>query len=142
MLLRLLKMAAPIIRAKSTIEEGNAMNAQEKAEQAYDNATSGSSTRNYMAIFAGFEAKGIPAEQIEPRENVLTFWAWKAVGRQVRKGEHGVKITTWIECESKRKGENTPDDETPDKDNKKRSYRRPHTTTVFHLSQTEPTKAA
>jgi len=78
------------------------------------------------AIFQGFIAKGIPESEIRPRENVFTFDAWKALGRYVRKGEHGVKVVTFIECrkENKVTGE-------------KESFRRPWTTTVFHISQTE-----
>ena len=61
-----------------------------------------------------------------PRENVFTFDAWKALGRYVRKGEHGVKVVTFIECSKENK-------ETREKE----SFRRPWTTTVFHVSQTE-----
>ena len=46
-------------------------------------------TTNYNDLFA---AKGIPPESILPRVNVLTFWAWKALGRSVRNGEHGVRV--------------------------------------------------
>lgn len=71
-------------------------------------------------------AKGIPESDIKPRENVFTFNAWKALGRHVRKGEHGVAVVTFIECtkEDKETGE-------------KKAFRRPWATTVFHVSQTE-----
>jgi N-terminal domain of anti-restriction factor ArdC len=92
-------------------------------------AVHGQSFSNFTAIFQGFAAKGIPEAEIKPRENVFTFQAWKALGRVVRGGEHGVRVTTFIECakENKEIGE-------------KESFRRPWTTTVFHISQTEPLK--
>ena len=118
------------------------MKAQEKAEEALSRAQNPyGSTRNYMAIILGFEAKGVPAAEIKPRENVFTFWAWKALGRRVRKGEHGVKVVTFIECKGKRKAK-TPDDDQQQDKGKKRAYRRPWTTTVFHISQTDPMKVA
>jgi antirestriction factor ArdC-like protein len=98
---------------------------QERAE-ALTRAVSGQTMSNYPAIFQGFIAKGIPESEIRPRENVFTFDAWKALGRYVRKGEHGVKVVTFIECSKENK-------ETGEKD----SFRRPWTTTVFHVSQTE-----
>src|SRR5260370_25637546 len=79
---------------------------QERAE-ALTRAVSGQTMSNYPAIFQGFIAKGIPESEIRPRENVFTFDAWKALGRYVRKGEHGVKVVTFIECnkENKETGE-------------------------------------
>lgn len=68
-------------------------------------------------------AMGIPEEQIIPRVNVFTYAAAQAAGFQVRKGEHGVKIVTWIEGE-KEKPNGT-----------KEKYRFAKTTTVFHTSQ-------
>ena len=44
---------------------------------------------------------------ILPRENVFTYHAWRALGRQVRRGEHGVKVTTWIPTERKELDEKT-----------------------------------
>jgi N-terminal domain of anti-restriction factor ArdC len=99
--------------------------------EALDRAISSASFANYPAIYQGFLAKGIPETDIKPRENVFTFQAWKAKGRSVRKGEHGVKVVTFITIGDKTDpvtGEKISD-----------GYRRPHTTTVFHLSQTEPT---
>lgn len=83
---------------------------------------------NYPAIISGFMAKGIPAEEILPRENVFTFHAWKALGRSVKKGEHGVWVVTFIPCtrENRETGE-------------KETYKRPWTSTVFHVSQTRST---
>ena len=91
-------------------------------------AISGQSFSNFPAIFRGFAAKGIPESEIKPRENVFTYQAWKALGRQVRKGEHGVKVVTFIDCKSK---ETDPDT------GERKMFRRPWTTTVFHVSQTD-----
>lgn len=96
------------------------MKTDTKAE-ALQRAATGVSMTNYPMILAGFMEKGIPADQIKPRENVFTFNAWKALGRTVRKGEHGVRVTVWVEME--KNGEKT---------------RRPWHTTVFHESQTKP----
>jgi len=48
------------------------------------------------------------------------------IGRQVRRGEHGVKVVTFVKMakEDKETGEKKP-------------FRRPSTTTVFHVSQTD-----
>jgi hypothetical protein len=94
-------------------------------------AVSGQSVTNFPAIFQGFAAKGIPETEIKPRENVFTFDAWKALGRVVRRGEHGVKVTTFVESKSKEIDEDTGE---------RKTFRRPWTTTVFHVSQTEPLK--
>ncbi len=77
--------------------------------------------------------RGIPESEIRPRENVFTYEAWKALGRHVRKGEHGVKILTRID------GSKTVCDKETGEE-KEQSYSFPHTTTVFHVSQTEPTE--
>ena len=94
-------------------------------------AVSGQSFSNFPAIFQGFAAKGIPESEIKPRENVFTFEAWKALGRHVRKGEHGVKVVTMIETKSKEIDKDTGE---------RKLIRRPWTTTVFHISQTEAIK--
>ena len=93
--------------------------------EALQRATQGLSAANYDAIFDGFTEKGITLQDIRPRENIFTFNAWRAQGRTVCKGEHGVKITTWITCQKK--------DTTAAED----SYRRPKAATVFHISQTK-----
>jgi len=76
-------------------------------QEALTRAVSGQSYSNFPAIFQGFAAKGIPESEIKPRENVFTFDAWKALGRVVRRGEHGVKVVTFIEhtVEDKETGE-------------------------------------
>lgn len=105
---------------------------QELQREALANALHGQSFANYQSIFQGFMAKGIPEDQIKPRENVFTYNAWRALGRQVRKGEHGVKCLTFIVCEDKERDAKT---------GQKKSYRRPWTTTVFHVSQTDPVES-
>ena len=95
-------------------------------------AISGQSFANYPTILEGFAARGIPMDDIRPRENVFTFWAWKALGRRVKKGEHGVKATTFVPIAGREKtnfetGESTT----------ARGYRIPRSVTVFHISQTE-----
>jgi hypothetical protein len=69
---------------------------------------------------------------------VFTYHAWRALGRQVRRGEHGVKVCTFVECDGKAgpTGEDCDGviDEAPRKRGK---FRRPWTATVFHISQTD-----
>jgi antirestriction protein ArdC len=98
------------------------------AAEALDRATTGQALTNYPAIYQGFLARGIAESDIRPRENVLTYHAWRALGRQVRKGEHGVKVVTFIP--STRKDRDTGEDI--------KVGLRPWTSTVFHISQTEP----
>jgi hypothetical protein len=97
------------------------MDKQAIYQEALSNAVGGQSLTNYRDIFEGFIAKGIPIEDIKPRVNVYTYNAWRALGRFVKKGEHGVKILTFIQTrkEDKKTGEVTVS-------------RRPWTTTVFH----------
>jgi len=104
------------------------MTIDEVRAEALRNARDGESVTNYPAIFAGFMAKGIAEGDILPRENILTFQAWKAVGRSVKKGEHGVKVVTFVPIKDRDTGEVTG--------------RAPHATTVFHVSQTESTADA
>lgn len=98
--------------------------AEQLRQESLTRAVSNTSLLNYGAIYTGFVEKGIPTEEILPRQNVFTFAAWKALGRSVKKGEHGVKVITWIE--------------TVDKDNPELTRKLCRTTTVFHVSQTQP----
>ena len=98
----------------------------EQQSEALSRATNNLSMLNYPAIYEGFEEKGI--SDIQPRVNVFTYNAWKAKGRQVRKGEHGVKVVTWIDCKSK---DIDPDTGEP------KQYKRAKSATVFHISQTD-----
>jgi hypothetical protein len=107
--------------------------------EALDRAASGQALSNWPAIFAGFAAKGIPEAEVKPRENVFTYHAWRALGRQVRRGEHGVKVTTFValdrDGDAPVAGDTAEDDAAPDR---RRAGRRPWTATVFHVSQTDP----
>jgi len=85
---------------------------------------------NYRSIFEGFVAKGISLDEIRPRENVFTYHAWLALGRQVRKGEHGVQVLTWVPMT--RKADISPENPSGT------IGRRPKSTTVFHATQTDP----
>ena len=123
--------AIPNLSAVHSHSKAVHSNAQEVRQEALSRAVSGQSFTNFPAIFQGFAAKGIPESEIKPRENVFRFNAWKALGRVVRRGEHGVKVTTFIDCTSK---------ETDTDTGKRKSFRRPWTTTVFHVSQTEAIK--
>jgi hypothetical protein len=99
------------------------MDKQAIQSEALSKAVSGQSLTNYPSIIQGFIDKGIAPDNIRPRENVFTFNAWKALGRSVRKGEHGVKVLTFIVTK----------DKTTDQVNGKR----PWSTTVFHVTQTD-----
>ena len=110
------------------------MTTLETAHDALHRAQYGQSGANYVTIFEGFMAKGIPMDDIHPRENVFTFNAWRALGRVVRKGEHGVKILTWVPMTKKVE----PGTVGADASGKVPIGRRPKSTTVFHISQTDP----
>jgi hypothetical protein len=107
------------------------MTKTEMQTAALQRARTSQALTNYPAIFQGFMAKGIPESEIKPRENVFTFDAWKALGRSVKRGEHGVRVVTFVECSASERDPETGEE-------KCATYRRPHTTTVFHISQTEP----
>jgi hypothetical protein len=114
---------------------------QEMQHEALQRAECGQSFSNWPAIFAGFAAKGIPESDIRPRENVFTYNAWRALGRQVRRGERGVKVITFVAVAGKDSKEDVDGVATNDVDgtNKRRGgYRRPWCATVFHISQTDP----
>lgn len=107
------------------------MTNSEIQREALTRAVTGPSLANFPAIFAGFMAKGIPEDQIQPRLNVFSFNAWKALGRFVKRGEHGVRIATVLH--KTRRNKATGEDE---------SYSVPWSVVVFHISQTEACKPA
>ena len=80
------------------------MTQTEMQAEALSRAQHGQSVSNYPAIFAGFMARGIRELNIVPRENVFTYRAWQGKGRQVRKGEKGVRVTTYVPIKEKRNG--------------------------------------
>lgn len=110
------------------------MTAHEIQSEALTRAVTSESLTNYPAIYSGFLEKGIPEPDIKPRENVFTFHAWKALGRVVKKGEHGVKVATFREVAKRKRDERTNEE-------RLETFRLPWTTTVFHISQTEPIPA-
>jgi hypothetical protein len=108
-------------------------------QEALTRAASGQSLSNWPAILAGFTAKGIPEAEIKPRENVFTYHAWRALGRQVRRGEHGVKVSTFVSVRGKEDADGVATNDVDGTDRPKAgSYRRPWTATVVHVSQTDP----
>ena len=111
--------------SEPTVSSSRSDKARAECVEALGRARGGLSTGNYGLIFAGFTAKGIPAHDILPRENVLTFKAWRAIGRTVKRGEKGVRVTIWRTGE--RKNKKTGKDET---------YSFPWSASVFHISQT------
>jgi hypothetical protein len=116
------------VQAKSTLPYSRKTEIQ---HEALTRAVTGQSLSNYPAIFQGFSAKGISEDQIKPRENVFSFQAWKALGRHVKRGEHGIKVATVRDFRK-----TVIDRETGEK--KEEVYSVPWTATVFHVSQTEP----
>lgn len=98
------------------------MDKQLQQTESLNRAKNGDSLLNYPSIMTGFMAKGINANDIIPRVNVFTYNAWKALGRQVSKGQHGVKVVTYIDTHDKVTGNPT---------------KLCRSSTVFHLSQTE-----
>lgn len=105
------------------------MNTYEMRQTALRNATTSQSLSNYPMIYQQFMEMGIPEDEIRPRENVFTLNAWRALGRRVKKGVHGVKICTWVPTTATKKN---------DKGERVEVTRTmPWSTTVFHVSQTE-----
>lgn len=99
--------------------------------EALSRARGNLSTANYETIFREFSARGIPETEIDPRENVLTFHAWKALNRHVRRGEKGVAVCSWIPTTKRERDPSTGEE-------KETSGTRPVTAYVFHVSQTDP----
>lgn len=87
-----------------------------KEQKALFRAVTGAPCANDVRAILEFEQRGI--FDAEPRINVFTYAAWKAKGRQVMKGEKGVKLTTWIK-----------------KDEHSKAFCR--AVSVFHISQTQ-----
>ena len=105
------------------------LNAEIQTE-ALSRAQSGQSFTNYPAIIRGFVDRGIPESDITPRENVFTFHAWKALGRVVKKGEHGVRVVTYVPMTKK-----TTDDD--GEETTEQIGSKPRVAFVFHVSQTK-----
>jgi hypothetical protein len=97
------------------------------ASEALQRIQSSQSLANFAAVIDAFTERGIPEDQIQPKENCLTYNAWQAKGRQVRRGEHGAKITVYYPTQ-------LPPDAPPDAE----PQLRPVTAVIFHISQTDP----
>jgi hypothetical protein len=116
---------------------------EEMQQEALSRAIGGEALTNWPAIFAGFTAKGIPESEIRPRENVFTYHAWRALGRQVRRGEHGVKVVTFVPVGGRDRADGQDDaDAERERPAKRRGGSRPWSATVFHVSQTDPLDTA
>jgi len=130
--------------AKRTRRKSSAARrARQSARQAesLNRARGNTCPRNEALVLEHFAARGVPISEINPRENVLTFHAWKALGRSVRKGERGCKLTTWIPIEGKREQGRDESERSSDHDGespRSGGKLRPKTTHVFHISQTHP----
>jgi hypothetical protein len=85
-------------------------------------AQTGTPNTNDQLVIQEFAARGIAAS---PRVDVFTYAAWLALGRQVRRGERSVCVTTWVPIQTK---------ETPP-----RQRMIPRRAYVFHISQTDLT---
>ncbi len=79
-------------------------------------------SKNDFAAIMQFAACGISPDDITPRVNVLTFKAWKALGRRVAKGATGQRVCVWVPVNDKETGK--PDGV------------RPITAVLFHITQT------
>ena len=77
-------------------------------------------SKNDFAAIHQFYACGIHPEDLTPRVNILTFKAWKALGRRVAKGATGQKVCVWVPVEK----------------NGKEDGVRPITAVLFHITQT------
>lgn len=100
---------------ENKLEQVKNVMAKIKAGQAtIEKAQSRDFGQNDLLVVMAFNDRGI---QATPRVDVFTYNAWLAKGRQVRKGEKGVTIFTFIE--------------------KKDGSKTPRSVTVFHVSQTD-----
>ena len=113
----------------STISK-QSQSVKEKQAEALSRAQFGKSWSNFPAIINGFMKRGISEKDIKPRENVFTYAAWKALGRQVRRGEKGVRVLTFIPCSKEEKNPETGEV-------KVKAYSTPRSVSVFHISQTD-----
>ncbi len=108
-------------------------------KHAYDSIVQNPAWSNFLPVIAEFATRGIPQDQIIPKENVFTFTAWKALGRYVRKGEKGVKIAIWKEVPGKKSEPQFDENEKLIPSNEKDIHSLYCVgATVFHISQTEP----
>lgn len=105
---------------------------QKEVQEALAQIRANPSTANFETVYEAFMERGLEFDEIEPKENVLTYRAWQALGRQVRKGEKGVQIKTIIR--RTKKGADPEDEDS--------QYAFVRRTTVFHISQTDEMASA
>ena len=84
-------------------------------------------TDNCKVVVEEFAKRGLPEASINPKEDVFTYKKWQSLGRQVKKGEKGVKIS-WLAPMGK-----------DDEEGKRCRWL---TRSVFHITQTEEIKKA
>jgi antirestriction protein ArdC len=80
---------------------------------------------NIARVLAECAERGFVDPPPVPGRTVLTFTAWRALGRTVRRGERGIRIPVVIPTP------NDPETGEPGR-------RIIHTAAVFHVSQTDP----
>lgn len=97
------------------------------AKAAFQKTQSVKVTSNDVAVIQLFADRGIDPETVIPRVTVLTFSAWAAFGRHVKRGEAAIPLPVF-EVGS-RENKDTGETET---------FRFLKTSHVFHISQTEP----
>lgn len=122
--------------AKKNAAKQDKPSREEIQRRALENAKADRSDANYDAIFEGFMEKGIDEDDIIPRENVFTYDAWQALGRQVRKGEKGVKVVTIIAGTKKDDADNGAQ-EAKGADDEVKRFKMKRSVAVFHISQTD-----
>lgn len=118
---------APRFQRKSQEER------QAEYQEALARVRTSPSMANYVQVFVYFMAEpyNLPFEEIDPKQNVLTYKAWRALGRHVRKGEHGCRVTVW--------GTSAKRENDPSTGEEREQVKRFCTTAVvFHKCQTEP----
>lgn len=103
----------------------------ETQQETLDRIQSGYS-KNDTIVMMAFNAAGVPLDDIIPRQNVLTYKAWRAAGRQVAKGAKSLRVTVWIPKKDKKD---------PKTGETIRGGVYPKTCSLFHISQTVPKDA-
>lgn len=103
---------------------------QAQDDEAYLRGSRVQPNSNDQPVIAALMACGIPLDDIitfGPGQNVRTYRAWRAIHRQVRKGEKSVRCTVWLSTEKPSKTDPT----------KTKLVSFPKTACVFHVSQTD-----
>lgn len=119
-------MSAAVAEERELREERRVVNGLASVARAQSNA----SLKNDLAVIEGFAERGIRAE---PRVDVFTFNGWLALGRRVRKGEHGVRLGVKVATSKA-----VLDEVTGQERRVESSFLKG--VTVFHISQTEVAK--